>query len=209
MLSNQNLGSGAFWSFLLVILVAALAWSNGGLLGDAKWLDNEIAKAEAHQKEMQTTIEQEEARLALQIREAKTAAEIERVKLEAQAETISITQSMQAEIVADQQWAAFRQSMFDTINVGLMVFAFSGSIAFTAWAVSKNMIAYKMVTMTANLRHTPSPAAQLARQFERTARAKELQEKKTKKPSPIETLYTRPFWPEAEKELYEDYKNTN
>ena len=209
MLSNQNLGGGAFWGFMLVILVAALSWSNGGLLGDAKWLDKEIAKAEAHQKEMQTTIEQEEAKLALQIKEAETAAEIERVKLEAQAETMSITQAMQAEIVADQQWVAFRQSMFETINVGLMVFAFAGSIAFTAWAVSKNLIAYKMATMTANPRHTPSPTAQLARQFERTARAKELQEKKTKKPSPIETLYTHAFWPEAEKELYENYKNTN
>ena len=205
MFSNQNLGIGAFSSFMLVILVAALAWSNGGLLGDAKWLDDDIAGAEARQKDMQTAIQQEEAKLALQIKEAETAAEIERLQIESQAKIMAIKQAMQARVVADLQWAAFRQSLFETINLGLTVFAFAGSIAFTAWAISKNLIAYKLATMPVNPHRTPSPAAQLARQLERTARAKELQEKRTKKPSPIETLYTHACWPEDEKELYEDY----
>jgi hypothetical protein len=207
MYSNQNFGAGAVWSFMLVVLVAALAWSNGGLLGDAKWLNTDIASAEADQKKMQTAIAQTEAELALRIKEAETAAEIERLQMEAQAKIMAIKQDMQAKIVAEQQWAEFRQNLFSTLNTSLMLFTIAASIAFAAWAISKNVIAYKMSIIQANIRYQREIQIANARQLERDARKKELQEKKTKKPTPIETLYTRPFWPDDDKQNHPKRKN--
>lgn len=91
------------------------------------------------------------------------------------------------------------QVTFDTINTGLLIVAAAASLSLTTWAISKSLINYKLATMSAHPRHTPSSAVQIARQIERANRIKEMQEKKTKKPTPIEILYTRPFWSEDEK----------
>jgi len=181
MYGNQN--AGMQWNFWSMVLVVGLAFALGLFLSNAELLqpattqyELDILKAEKERAEIARNKE-------LERQDALT----EQAKENAQRTSEKLDNLLQA--------------TFDTINNSLLILAAAASLSLTTWAISKSLINYKMAAMTANPRHTPSSAAQIARQTERANRVKEMQNKKTKTPTPIEILYTRPFWPEDEKEI--------
>lgn len=181
MYGNQN--AGMQWNFWSMVLVVGLAFALGLFLSNAELLQPATTQYE------------------LDILKAeKERAEIARNK-EVERQDALTEQAKENVQQTSEKLDNLLQATFDTINNSLLILATAASLSLTTWAISKSLINYKMAAMTANPRHTPSSAAQIARQIERANRVKEMQNRKTKTPTPIEILYTRPFWPEDEKEI--------
>jgi hypothetical protein len=187
MYGNQN--AGMQWSFFAMLLVVGLALVLGLVISNA-----ELLQPATTQYKIDT------------MKAEKERAEIARDK-EAERQDALTAQAKENAKQTSEKLDNLLQSLFDTLNTSLMIFAVAASIAFAAWSISKSVIAYKMSIIQANIRYQRDIQIANARQLERDARKKELQEKKTKKPTPIETLYTRPFWPDDDKQNHSKRKN--
>jgi flagellar biosynthesis/type III secretory pathway M-ring protein FliF/YscJ len=177
------------WNFFSMLFVVGLALALGLVISNAELLQPATTKHNLDN----IKIENERAQIAHD--------------KEAERQDRLTVQALENAKQTSEKLDNLLQSFFNTINTSLIIITVAASIAFTAWAIRKNLIAYKMATLKANTHHIPSPAAQLARQMERANRSKEPQQKNTKKPNIIETLYTSPFWPEDDKQNHSNSKN--
>lgn len=191
MYQPNSFSSGAKWLFWLVIIILGTVFALGFNLRDAKWLNGEIASATAEQMNVATDIERQKSDMAMQILKNQTELQIAHDTQQAEYEAAQRQQALNALITADTQKIHFRDSLYNTINNGLMALMIAVSVVLVSlgFAVSlwlnkylgaKVLVAQPARTSVTAIKkyHYPSLAAQQARQRERQEREMQLQAKR-------------------------------
>jgi hypothetical protein len=185
MMYNQNgLATGAKWYFWLAIVILIGSFALGFNIKDAKWLNGGIASATAEQMNVATDVERQKAELDLQVLRTQTEIQIAQQRQQAEYEAVKKQQELDALNVAAAQKANFHESLYNTLNFGLMAVMIAFSIALAALGVNASFGLGKVLSVKAEIaqpskvytaipsknHRQPSLAAQQARKREQQDR---------------------------------------
>jgi len=187
---QQNSSSGAKWWFLLAIVVMAAIFMLGFNVKDAKWLNGEIAAAEARQMNSATDTKERAANLDY----LKSKAQIE-------IDTAKQLQVIGTQAVLNIQVAKFLGNVGDTLNAGLMLLVVAVTVVVTAFGLYGSFGLHRLVVAQAQAIAMSQPIIASHQQTRRQrspgvieARKRELRQRGAK----VAMKSTKPFWTDEE-----------
>lgn len=196
---QQNHSSGAKWLFWLAVIFIAITFMLGFNLKDAKWLNGDIAAAEAGQINLANTTDQQNAELDYLNRKVDIERKNQQADQQAKIDAAKQDQELEAQKIANSQLAAFREKIYSTLDFGLsllmivvsivvVILGVFGAFGMRRWMAAKARMPQVSQPPVANYQkplHQPSPEAIQARVRERKQRQ-----------AMVAMKYTVRTWPE-------------
>lgn len=144
---QQNSSPGAKWLFWLAIVVMVVVFFLGFNFKDAKWLNGELAAAEAAQMNLTTETQRQNA-------------EIDYLKRKAQIENDKAKQrqALEAQNTANIQGAEFRKNAYNALNFGLMLLMAVVAVVVAALGLYGSLGLYRLMVAKAKAVQVSQPA---------------------------------------------------
>lgn len=192
---SGNNNSGTQWVFATIIVITFLALLTGVLLGGAEWMRKSIGDSIANGNNLKNELDYKKGLI-----------ELDALQAQAEANKVRTSVMLEDQKKSIQQWADFRQNIFQVIVSGTMFVFIVLGLSLLIFAMTKSVIAYKVaipqMTNTALLVSTNQTYAFPKPRRPRSEAARKAREVELRKlRARVALKHTMPFYPDAIKDI--------